>query len=44
MCMFYITVDYEVGIFKAFELFTTYIILYFIQIAMKIACGFKHTL
>lgn len=43
--MYYITVDcYEVGIFKAVELFTTYIILYFIQIAMKIACGFKHTL
>lgn len=42
--MYYITVDcYEVGIFKAVELFTTYIILYFIHIAMKIACGFKHT-
>lgn len=44
-CMHYITLDYcEVRIFKAFELFTTYIILYFIQFAMKIASGFKHTL
>lgn len=41
----YITVGHcEVGIFKAFQLFITYIIFYFIRFAMKIACEFKHTL
>lgn len=33
-----------VMIFKAFELSTTHIILYFIQFTMKIACELNHNL